>query len=155
MMKKIQMALFLVALLLVSPVLWAHSSQQGDIQIGHIWARATAVGATTASVYVPLLNKGIKPDSLQGGHTPVAEGLMLHESTMRDGVSHMEMLESLPLPAGQPVAMKPNGKHIMLTGMKRQLKEGETFPLTLHFEHADDATIEVMVHAAGATSGNH
>lgn len=154
-MKNIKIALCFFALLVISPALWAHSSQQGDIQIGHIWARATAVGATTASVYVPLLNKGTQPDSLLGGHTPVAEGLMLHESTIRDGVSHMNMLESLPLPAGKPVAMKPNGRHIMLTGMKRQLKEGETFPLTLHFEHAGDATIEVMVHAAGATSGNH
>lgn len=145
----------IIALLCLSGACFAHSAQQGDIQIGHIWARATAKGATAASVYVPLLNKGTKPDNLVIIRTPVAEEAMLHESKIVDGVSQMTMLDDLLLLPNQPVAMRPGGKHIMLMGMKRQLIEGESFPLTLKFQNAGEITVSVMVHSAGAKGGDH
>lgn len=147
--------LFFGALLGGAGAAIAHSYEQGDIQIGHIWARATAKGAAAASVYVPLLNKGKADDALVSVATPVAEHTMLHESKLADGVSSMAMLEVLPLPAGKPVAMRPGGKHIMLMGLKQQLVEGQSFPLTLKFQHAGEATVSVMVHGAGAKSGDH
>lgn len=145
----------LVALLCSTSAVFAHSSQQGDIQIGHIWARATAKGADAGSVYVPLLNKGKTDDALVGVATPVAASAMLHESKMENGVSSMTMLDTLPLPAGKPVAMRPGGKHIMLMGLKQQLVEGQSFPLTLKFQHAGEATVSVIVHGAGAKAGDH
>jgi periplasmic copper chaperone A len=147
--------LLAVALTLASPVLFAHSYQQSDVQIGHIWARATAKGAHAASVYVPLLNKGKTDDVLVSVTTPVAEHTMLHESKVVDGISKMTTLDSIALPAGKPVAMRPGGKHIMLMGLKQQLVEGQSFPLTLKFDHAGEVKVEVMVHAAGAKSGDH
>jgi len=154
-MMKYFLTLCLALVLLVAPAAFAHSAQQGDIQIGHIWARANAVGATVASVYVPLLNKGEADDALVAVSTPVAESAMLHESTNVDGVSHMTMLDQLPLPSKKPIAMRPGGRHIMLMGLKQQLKEGETFPLTLQFAHAGDVTVTVTIQAAGAQSGDH
>lgn len=145
----------LLAMLACAPAAFAHSYQQGDIQIGHIWARATAVGAKTGAVYVPLLNKGQTADKLVGVRTPVAEEAMLHESVKDNGVTRMVMLDDLPLEPGKPVAMRPGAKHIMLTGLKQQLKEGDKFPLTLTFEHAGAATVDVVVHGAGAASGDH
>lgn len=133
----------------------AHSYEQADIQIGHIWARATASGAEAGSVYVPLLNKGKADDALVSVTTPVAESAMLHESKVVDGVSRMTELDTIVLPAGKPVAMRPGGKHIMLMGLKQQLVEGQRFPLTLKFQQAGAVTVEVMVHSAGAKSGDH
>ncbi|MBP7252184.1 MAG: copper chaperone PCu(A)C [Alphaproteobacteria bacterium] len=146
---------FVVALLCSTSAAFAHSAQQGDIQIGHIWARATAKGADAGSVYVPLLNKGKTDDALVNVTTPAAASAMLHESKMVDGVSSMTMLDTLPLPVGKPVAMRPGGKHIMLMGLKQQLVEGQNFPLTLKFQHAGEATVLVMVHGAGAKAGDH
>ena len=39
----------------------------------------------------------------------------------------------------------------MLTRPKHPLKEGETFPLTLTFEHAAPITVQVKVAAAGSS----
>ena len=42
---------------------------------------------------------------------------------------------TIDLPAGKAVELAPGGYHIMLMGLTRQLKEGETVPLTLVVEH--------------------
>ncbi len=142
-------------LLLIAPPTFAHSYKQGAIMIGHIWARATAPGAHAASVYVPLLNQGGEADALTGGSTEIAATVMLHEVTQQDGVSRMTMINTVPLPPKQPVALRPGGKHIMLTGLKRQLKEGEKFTMTLQFAKAGMAEVEVWVHAPGAKGSDH
>lgn len=123
--------------------------------IGHIWARATAPGAQTAGVYVPLLNQGTEADALIGGSAEIAATVMLHEVTLQDGISHMSLINEVPLPSKQPVSLRPGGKHIMLTGLKQQLKEGEKFTMTLQFAKAGAISVEVMVHAPGAKHGGH
>lgn len=142
-------------LLLLTTPAFAHSYKQGAIMIGHIWARATAPGASAASVYVPFLNQGDEPDALTGGSTEVAATVMLHEVTQQDGVSRMAMIKEVLLPSKQPVALRPGGKHIMLTGLKRQLKEGEKFTMTLQFAKAGTAEVEVWVHAPGSKGSDH
>ncbi len=43
----------------------------------------------------------------------------------------MRALEKLELPANRTVSLKPGGYHVMLTGIKRELKAGERVPLKL------------------------
>jgi copper(I)-binding protein len=40
--------------------------------------------------------------------------------------------------------------HLMLMDLKRQLKEGDKFPLTLTFEKSGSVTVTVLVGKAGA-----
>lgn len=133
----------------------AHSSALGAIEIGHAWARATAPHGTVASVYIPFLNTGKASDTLSSAETPLAAMVMLHETSTAHDITSMHMLDALELAPGKPVAMRPGGKHFMLTGLKRQLKEGDTFPMTLHFAKAGKIEIQVMVHAPGAKSPTH
>ena len=42
----------------------------------------------------------------------------------------------LPLAAGRPVEFKPNGLHLMMTGLKAPLKVGDVVPLKLVVEDA-------------------
>jgi copper(I)-binding protein len=48
----------------------------------------------------------------------------------------MRAVDALPLPAGQAVEFKPNGYHLMLTGLKAPVKAGDVVPLTLVVEDA-------------------
>jgi periplasmic copper chaperone A len=153
-MRKIIVLTALLALFIAAPAI-AHSYKVGAIEIGHAWSRATAPNAATASVYVPFLNTGKEPDTLTGADTPVASSAMLHETTEVEGVATMRMLGAMPLLPGKPVAMRPGGKHFMLTGLKQQLKEGDQFSLTLHFAKAGAIKIQVIVHAPGAQSPSH
>jgi len=42
------------------------------------------------------------------------------------------------------------GMHLMLEGLSQPLRQGQSFPLTLKFQHAGDITVQVAVAALGA-----
>ncbi len=152
-MKKVLPLLALLVLFTLPA--FAHSYNIGAIEVGHIWARATAADASTASVYVPFLNTGKEPDQLTGANTAIADSVTIHESYEENGVARMRKLDTLELAPSKPVAMRPGGKHLMLMGLKKPLHEGDKFPLTLHFAKAGNIEVQVFVHGAGATSGGH
>jgi len=59
----------------------------------------------------------------------------------------MAPVDAIDLPAGKTVELASGGYHIMLMGLKRQLKEGETIPVTLVVEGKDKKrqSVEVQV----------
>jgi copper(I)-binding protein len=46
----------------------------------------------------------------------------------------MSAVESVPLPAGKAVELKPGGLHVMLMGLANPLKPGDKVPLTFTIE---------------------
>ena len=48
------------------------------------------------------------------------------------------------------VVLKPGSYHVMLIGLKKPLKDGETIPLTLDFEKAGKVSITVPIRWMGA-----
>jgi len=145
--------LFLVCLA-ATPAL-AHSYKQGDIEIGHVWTRATAAGMTTAAIYFPLLNTGSAPDKLIGATSDLAGKIEIHQDLNENGISKMRKLDMLPLDPNIPVALSPGGTHLMAFGVKQQLKQGEKFPLTLQFEKAGTIKVDAVIEAPGAMGGGH
>ena len=62
------------------------------------------------------------------------------------GVMRMRELRDMPLAPQQPVRMRPGmGLHLMLIGLKQPLKAGESFPMTLQFEHGGRVEVQVVV----------
>jgi len=78
----------------------------------------------------------------------VAERAELHRMEMKNGVMSMHPEGPLPLAAGDTVTLAPGGLHLMLIGLKRPLKSGDRFPLTLGFEKQPPVTVEVDVKSA-------
>ena len=123
--------------------------QPQPIGVQNAWARATAAGAKAAVIFLTITGTGT-PDRLVGAATPVAAVAEVHETINDNGVMRMRPIPALPLQPGQPVVLKPGGYHIMLMGLKQQLRDGETFPVTLNFEKAGSITTTVHVARAGA-----
>jgi copper(I)-binding protein len=120
------------------------------VVVEQAWARATPGSVKIGAAYVTVANKGAAADRLLSLSTPVAEAASLHETKMEGGIMKMRPLDELAIAPGQTLELKPGGNHIMLEGLKRPLKEGEHFPLTLTFEKAGAREIEVMVGKVGA-----
>ncbi|MEO8923709.1 MAG: copper chaperone PCu(A)C [Caldimonas sp.] len=139
----------------------AHDFSVGDIRITHPFATPSLPGATTGAAYfVELENQGTKADKLLRASTPVAARVELHNMTVdAQGVMRMREIDGLELPSKATVKMRPGmGDHLMLVGLKKPLKEGETFPMSLQFERAGKVEVKVYVQtppAAGAMADMH
>jgi copper(I)-binding protein len=141
-MRHVSLAAFLFAV----PVL--ASAQQNAIRVENAWARA-AIAGHTGVVYLTIIDIGA-PDRLTGAASPVAANADLHESFTDNGVAKMRSVAALPLEPGKTVTLAPSGYHIMLTGLKQALNQGDRFPVTLTFEKSGPVTTTVIVQKAGA-----
>lgn len=111
------------------------------VKVDKAWIRATVKGQSGTGGFMSLT--AAQPLTLVGFSTSVAAESELHEMTMDGNVMRMHAVPSLPLPAGQTVELRPgmDGHHLMLMGLKRQLKEGDEVALTLKLRAADGKTL--------------
>lgn len=130
------------------------ATDQSGISLDHVWARPTPGAATPGVAYFTVIDKG-QPDKLVGVSTPIAAAAELHETVNDNGVMKMRPVQSVALAPGKPVTFKPGSYHVMLMGLKNPLKVGDSFPLTLTFEHAQPITVTVKVEAAGNAGMGH
>lgn len=96
------------------------------------WSRPAAPG-TTGAGFMTLANPAAKPDALIAVQSPVAREVMVHQSSMKDGMASMQMIKTVPVPAGGRVTFAPGGYHLMFVGLTKALKIGDAFPATLVF----------------------
>jgi copper(I)-binding protein len=126
---------------------WAQSSA---ITVQQPWARATPGGAQTGAVYMTIVNSGASGDQLVAASTPVAGTAQVHEMSMNNGVMQMRPVAALDVKPGATVALAPGGYHIMLLGLNRPLKDGDSFPMTLTFAKSGKQDVVVSVAKVGA-----
>src|SRR5690606_19487509 len=127
----------------------------GDLVIEGVWARATPGSAMTGAAYMTLSNQGSEPDQLVTAATPAAERAELHTHLAEDGVMKMRPVDAIEVAPGERTVLAPGGLHVMLFDLKVPLKEGDRFPLTLTFQKAGTATVEVAVQPLGASGPGH
>jgi copper(I)-binding protein len=129
----------------------AHEFKAGELEIDHPWSRATGQSRPAVG-YLTIRNHGQAPDRLLGATTRIAEQVMLHANVIENGVAKMTPSEGVEIPAGGEVTLAPKGAyHLMIMGLKQPLAEGDTFPVTLIFEHAGKVDVTFVTAAAGAT----
>jgi len=133
-----QTGLLVILLLLAVP-----PARAAGLDAGEVWARASIPGTGTAAVYGSFTNHGDDPVVVRSVSTAVAASAMLHESVMEGDMMKMKHLPSLTIAPGTTVRLEPGGMHIMLMGLKRQLRPGDRFPMTLGL--GDGSTVELTV----------
>ena len=142
-------ALALALALSAAPAL-AQEFKAGDITVDKAWTRATPKGAGAGAGYLTIHNNGATPDRLTGGSADFA-AVEIHEMKTENGVMQMrELKDGLNIPAHGTVRLAPGGYHIMFTGLKRPLVEGEVAKTTLTFERAGSVEVDFAVEGVGA-----
>jgi copper(I)-binding protein len=125
---------------LASPT-WAAAT----IQVTDAWTRATPGTSSSAAVYFTMTNSGKEADTLTGAETPAAASAELHETMTMGGMTHMTPTKEVDVPAGATVSFAPNGRHLMLMGLKKPLHKGDAITVTLYFEKAGAIDVKVPV----------
>jgi copper(I)-binding protein len=79
--------------------------------------------------------------------TTMAMSDMSSDTTMSMGSGEMVMqeVESIAIPAGETVELKPGGYHIMLIDLVAPLELGQEFDIVLTFANAGEVTVTVVV----------
>ncbi|MCB1994927.1 MAG: copper chaperone PCu(A)C [Burkholderiaceae bacterium] len=130
------------------------SAAQAQITVQDPWVRGTVAQQRASGLFAIITSA--QAGKLVAASSPVAGVVEIHEMSMDGSTMRMRQLsDGLPLPAGQAVALKPGGYHVMLMDLKQQLKAGETVPVTLVVEGADgkrqNVEVQAPVRALGAT----
>jgi len=122
------------------------------VEVRDAWARPAAQGGNGA-VYFVIHSSAA--DEIVGVTSAIAEAVEMHESVMNGDVMEMHQLESIPLNAGEEVSFEPGGLHIMLIGLKQELKTGGEFEITLQFKNHEDLKVSVPVTDTPAAENSH
>ena len=141
------------AALILAALLLRHAAGAEPVSVRDPWVRATVPGQTVAGVYMDLTSA--QAASLIGADSPVAGKTELHTMTLDGGVMKMRPVAGIELPAGRTVNLKPGGLHVMLTGLKRELKAGERVPLKLKVKDAKGAESTLDVDATVRSATGH
>jgi copper(I)-binding protein len=139
--------LLLAALLLPACYVEAHEYAKGHLAIAHPWSMELPPNAPTIAAYFVISNAGPDADRLTGVDSPVAGVAQLHEHVNKDGLMKMQQVQTVDIPAGGELKFAPMAYHVMLLDLRdrSKLKDGQSFPLTLHFEKTGDVTVDVKV----------
>ncbi|MFN8532832.1 MAG: copper chaperone PCu(A)C [Dehalococcoidia bacterium] len=119
------------------------ASQVGQIRVEGAWGRPATAGGN-GGVYFVLRNTGAA-DKLVSVSSDVAKAAEIHQTMTEGGVARMAPVTAIEVPANGSVELKPGGYHIMLIGLNRELRAGESFPLTLKFASGASGVVTVTV----------
>lgn len=122
--------------LLISGMAWAHADA-AHVKVENAWARASVPGQQASGAFMRLTAQ--EPLKLVGVETPTAAVAEVHEMKMDGDVMRMRAIESLDLPKGVAVDLKPGGYHLMLQQLKAPLLKDTQVPITLVFKDAKGA----------------
>jgi copper(I)-binding protein len=139
--------LLLIALALPAGFVEAQDYAKGQLSVAQPWSMALPPNAPTVAAYFVITNNGPDADRLQSVDSPIAGAAQLHQHVSQDGLMKMQHVETVNIPAGGTVTFAPMAYHVMLLDLKdrTRLIDGQTFPLTLHFQKAGDLTVDVVV----------
>lgn len=128
------------------------ASPAARITVTEAWARSSSAMASAGAAYATITNAGSAADALIGASSPAAATVEVHETVaMRSpdasggGVMGMQPVARVEIPAGGSLQLKPGSYHVMLIGLVKDLRAGDTIDLTLEFEKAGAVTVKAQV----------
>ncbi len=114
-----------------------------EVIVKDAWIRATVPQQKATGAFFQIQSS--ESARLVEVQTSVAGIAEIHEMRMDNNIMKMRQLESLELPAGKTVELKPGSFHLMLMDLKKQVKPGDVIPFTLTIESRDKKRMKIDV----------
>ena len=103
--------------------------------VSNVWVKTTVPGGSVSAAYMHI--KSATALKLVKAESSFAGIVEIHDMKMNGGVMQMKALDSLDIPVGKTVELKPGGTHVMLMKVKEPIRKDDKVPLTLTFEGAN------------------
>jgi copper(I)-binding protein len=98
-------------------------------------------GLPVTAAYMTLANIGAQPLALTGASCGCAASVAAHDSVEHGHMMHMQPAGPVMIAPHRTVTFKPGGLHLMVMGLKRDIRPGDRVPMTLHFGKAGTQTV--------------
>ena len=120
-------------------------AENNGIALRDPWARKGTAGDNSAA-YVVVTNTTAADDTLVSVTGDIAASIELHTVINDNGTMQMIPVQGgIPVAAGATQTLQPGSFHIMMIGLAKDLKSGDTFTLTLSFAHAGSIPVTFEV----------
>lgn len=103
------------------------------------------VSDTPAAAYFTLRNEGDAPVKIMTVDVAGAKMAMMHDTVDSGGVTRMDMLNDLDIPAHGEVVFAPGGKHVMVSGLGPDVKANTMSRITFTFDDGDKVSEDLPV----------
>lgn len=122
-----------------------------DIEIEGAYARASIPNVPNSAAFFVIKNNSDKDIAITSANSDIAEKNELHTHIKENQMLKMMKIEKLVVPAKSSLELKSGGDHVMLMGLKKELKAGDEISLELSFSDGDKKSIKVPVKDLAST----
>ena len=123
----------------------ATAAQAAPFDVTDAWFRSLP-GKLPAGGYFTAQNNTGKDVTINGASSDACGMLMMHQSSNKGGMTGMDMLDSVKVPAGAIVKFAPGGYHLMCEAPK--MKIGTKVPVVLHLSDGNAIAVGFAVKGA-------
>lgn len=122
-----------------------------DVEIDGAYARASIPNVPNSAAFFVIKNNSDKDIAITSANSDIAEKNELHTHIKENKMMKMMKIEKLVVPAKSSLELKSGGDHVMLMGLKKELKAGDEINLELSFSDGDKKSIKVPVKDLAST----
>ena len=122
-----------------------------DVEIDGAYARASIPNVPNSAAFFVIKNNSDKDIAITSANSDAAEKNELHTHIKENQMLKMMKIEKLVVPAKSSLELKSGGDHVMLIGLKKELKAGDEISLELSFSDGDKKSIKVPVKDLAST----
>ena len=122
-----------------------------DIEIEGAYARASIPNVPNSAAFFVIKNNSDKDIAITSANSDIAQKNELHTHIKENQMMKMMKIEKLVVPAKSSLELKSGGDHVMLIGLKKELKAGDEISLELSFSDGDKKSIKVPVKDLAST----
>ncbi len=117
----------------------------GDIKVENQFVKEVAPNMKNSAAFMTIKNSGNKSVSLVSATNDASTITELHTHGKKDGMMVMYKVEKIEVPAHGEALLKPMGLHVMLIGLNKQIKEGDSVNLELKFDNGESVKVAAPV----------
>jgi len=120
-------------------------AQSAPLTVHDAWVREPAGDRKITAAFAIVENSGAVQRAIVSATAEGAEKAELHEMKMVESMMQMRPVQRIDVPAHGKVELKPGGLHVMLFGLQKTPRAGDTINLTLKFDDGTSLSIAAQV----------
>ena len=123
-----------------------HADETGpEIKIENAYIPQLPSSVSTRAAYFNITNLGPQKRTITAVTAEGFKMAKLHQTMVKDGISSMESVPSVEIPAGETLALEPGGYHVMLMSQEEESASIGEVPITLTFANGENVNFVALV----------